>query len=488
MVGNLIYFSDFFNVAPEILDDYGAFNISLLNDLPLFIDPFLIFCSDKPEYQTMHARIIDYLRFLKEDASQQQNISAGALRSLYCFPEVKQTYLGFCQNGNSGSGLGMDFAVALHSSLKDIFTDFGNETITHSPHLEKLCLIKSNVGKDNISDFATNLIKPFLLEYTQEFARRYLSTDKCKLFSVRGVTFDENMKVWKSGDFYLPFHNNDYVLLTPTDLLVRDDTWINRPELIRNFERFAPSIPDEALRYQVNQYFTGMLTKKATKEERIRAAEMTVCRYPALIDYYIRAKEIDEDGAYERSEAEVGNVQQIFITQLQQLVEQLKNDSQFYSLPANTYEEALLRVQYLKHIIEDCDGYRWFYDGDKPIRRESDLHLMYKLACYNTISSTDAEVNNGMGPVDFKHSYGSRDTTLVEFKLVRTLKKNLKKQVEVYLDANATKKAIKVILFFSDEELDKATKILNELCLTGKPGIILIDARKDNKIAASKAR
>jgi len=113
---------------------------------------------------------------------------------------------------------------------------------------------------------------------------------------------------------------------------------------------------------------------------------------------------------------------------------------------------------------------------------------MYKLVCYNTVSSTDAEVNNGMGPVDFKHSYGSRDSTLVEFKLVRTLKKNLEKQVEVYLDANVTDKAIKVILYFTDEEEIKVNKILNDLGLTGKLGIVLIDARKDNKVSASKSR
>ncbi len=38
-----IYFTDFFKVTPEVLEEYGAFNISLINDLPLFIDPFLLF-------------------------------------------------------------------------------------------------------------------------------------------------------------------------------------------------------------------------------------------------------------------------------------------------------------------------------------------------------------------------------------------------------------------------------------------------------------
>ncbi|MBB7505327.1 hypothetical protein HEM55_023090, partial [Escherichia coli] len=42
-----IYFSDFFNVSPEKIKEYGAFNISLINDLPLFIDPFLLFNNEK---------------------------------------------------------------------------------------------------------------------------------------------------------------------------------------------------------------------------------------------------------------------------------------------------------------------------------------------------------------------------------------------------------------------------------------------------------
>jgi len=65
--------------------------------------------------------------------------------------------------------------------------------------------------------------------------------------------------------------------------------------------------------------------------------------------------------------------------------------------------------------------------------------------------------------------------------------KNLEKQVEVYKDANNTDKAIKVIMFFTDEEQQKTTAILNELGLTGKPFIVVINARADDKPSASKA-
>ena len=54
-----VYFTDWFGVEPSVLADYGAFNVSLINDLPLFIDPFLLFTSKKSEYQKLHARIIN---------------------------------------------------------------------------------------------------------------------------------------------------------------------------------------------------------------------------------------------------------------------------------------------------------------------------------------------------------------------------------------------------------------------------------------------
>lgn len=46
----MVYFTDFFNINEDVLNQYGAFNISLINDLPLFIDPFLLYASKKEEY------------------------------------------------------------------------------------------------------------------------------------------------------------------------------------------------------------------------------------------------------------------------------------------------------------------------------------------------------------------------------------------------------------------------------------------------------
>ena len=119
-----IYFTDWFNVDPSTLEKYGALNISLVNDLPLFIDPFLLFTSKMTKYRRLHDDIIRYLRFLR-DQSVDGKINKGLLQAWYMFPEVRQIWLGYSLGGNRGSGLAMDFAVALNKNLNAIFSDFG---------------------------------------------------------------------------------------------------------------------------------------------------------------------------------------------------------------------------------------------------------------------------------------------------------------------------------------------------------------------------
>ncbi len=62
-------FKKIFDVAKEDLDAHGAIDISLINDLPLFIDPFLLFGSDKEEYAQLHNDIITYITFLRDRAN-----------------------------------------------------------------------------------------------------------------------------------------------------------------------------------------------------------------------------------------------------------------------------------------------------------------------------------------------------------------------------------------------------------------------------------
>jgi hypothetical protein len=190
------FFSDFFAVDPDDIETYGAFNVSLVNDLPLFIDPFLLFHSDKTEYQILHREIIKYLVFLR-DKSIEMHVSTELLISWYCFSEVRQNWLGFSVSGNSGSGLGLNFATALNENLSKLFSEFGSERVTEGSHLEKVCLIRPGVGKDNISDFTTNLIKDFLCRYAEDFARGHLRLQQVKLAWVPKAKFNYSTQSWE---------------------------------------------------------------------------------------------------------------------------------------------------------------------------------------------------------------------------------------------------------------------------------------------------
>ncbi|MEI6042523.1 MAG: hypothetical protein WCQ00_03075 [bacterium] len=229
-----LYFSDYFDVSEEVIKQYGAFNISLVADLPLFIDPFLLFHSKKTEYQELHEEIIEYLRFLKNKSSS--SINPGLLSAWYRFPEVKQNWFGFTNNGNGGRGLGNKFASALNGNLENIFRDFGKEVVTTSSHLEKLCLIKEGVGRDSISDFTTNLIKYYLLNYTQDFAVENINKEKLREITVRKVKFNYTTEVWEDRKYLLPYIDGDYIILTPRDILTKDDIWINKTDLFDHFE------------------------------------------------------------------------------------------------------------------------------------------------------------------------------------------------------------------------------------------------------------
>ena len=492
--GVAIYFSDFFNVEPRLVEEHGAFNVSLIADMPLFVDPFLLFNSSKPEYEDLHQGIISYLQFLLGKA-MKGGVGKDSLAAWFRFKEVKETWLGFSKTGNAGSGPGPGFAHDLANNLNSVFRDFGNERVTRGSHLEKLCLIAPGVGRDNISDFTVCLIKEFLLKYTQEFTIQHISEELTWCVSVPRVQFNYKTESWESGVFRLPKWNNQHVILTPMDILARDDTWINRKDFMNSFEVLAVSLPDDALRGQLDNYFRSRLVipieaTDAEKEKlRTQAIQETVKQFPQIIEHYIRRKEDEGDKAVSTSEIQVESVFDWFVTQVGVYVANVLGQSEFYELPFDSYDAAMARLLFLKSFVEDKDGYRIFYHDGLPVQRESDLQLLYKLTWYASRFDMNAEVNNGRGPVDFKVSWGSKDKALVEFKLAKNkkLKSGLKNQLEVYGKANETERAIWAIFFFSEGEYRRVIAILEELDMLNDLKIILIDCRGDNKPSGSNA-
>lgn len=486
------FFSEYFGIDAEKIDDFGAFNVSLVNDLPLFIDPFLLFHSENETYQELHNDIISYVVFLK-DRALRGDISRDLLSAWYCFPEIKQTWLGFSVSGNSGSGLGIDFARNLHRSSRGIFSNFGDENISHGSHIEKLCLIGDGIGRDNISDFTANLIVDHLCRFTENFCQKFLRDDQVRRVSINRARFNYNTEAWERRRYTLPWINNDYVILTPRDILTRDENWINRSDLVSEFESLPIAITDTELRSQISNYFERTLSRRRdhhpTKKERAAAALQTISRFPELLDYFIRSKEDRGDDAAEISAEKVDATERQFISEIRSLQQILLTLTDFYYTGWTSYDEAMARLLFLKDVIENKGGWRIFYDKNKPIEREKDLQIMFRLVWFGTPFDIGAEVNDGRGPVDFKISRGAFDKTLVEMKLAKNkqLERNLMNQLPIYQAASDAPRGIKSIIFFTAEEEERTIEILARLQIVDHPDIVLIDARADNKPSGSKA-
>lgn len=479
-----LFFSEYFEVDENILDSYGALNICIDSDLPLFIDPFLLFASKKAEYIELHEQIVNHLINLKSFATDNPHANL----KLFQFPEVKQNWLGWCKWGNNGKGLGPKFARDLIAAFSGFYSNFGNETVSSSSHIEKLTLVGAGIGRDFISDFSTNLIFEYLLEYTQTFALKYLRVDQRKEFSVR-CKFDHELMLWIPKSFVLPYfyiEDGDFVLLTPIDILTKDEAFICHSDLTSQFKKITNALESTSLRDAINNYFHKRLPTSPKKQDMDRAISATIQKYPEILDYYIKHKENLKESASKLSAEKIEKIKRELISTLSTFCKVVNDNSNFFNVKPTSYDAALRRAKYLKDVIENNDGYRIFYSAGRAIASEDTIQRIFRLTWFATTFDVNSEVNNGRGSADYKISLGGRDSTIVEFKLASSssLKKNLLNQTEIYKKASKSINDIKVILCYTQSEISKVIRILKSLNQENAENVIIIDATK--KISASK--
>lgn len=150
--------------------------------------------------------------------------------------------------------------------------------------------------------------------------------------------------------------------------------------------------------------------------------------------------------------------------------------------PNDSYQESLKRIDDFKRYLEYNDVGMLINSNYK----EPCLQKLFKFIWRVTSFDFNAEVNNGRGPVDFKISKGSKDKTIIEFKLASNskLRQNLQNQVEIYKLSNDTIKTIVVLFYFNENEKGRLCRILDELQLSNMENVIIIDCCKQ-KVSAS---
>jgi len=499
-----MFFSEKFQVSSDLINNYGAVDISLVCDIPLFIDPMLIFNSDKRVYKELHTQIIRYFHFLYKKA--EQGLSQKEIDAWFNFSEVPNNWLGYVLSGNKGLALGRKYATFLYSNISFALETHG---ISQSQHIEKAMLLYEGSGKDKISDLTVNLIKGFLCEYTEKFTKKHIDQRFVKTFPVDKVRFNYETESFISKEFVLPFVYNEkgmpeYVLLTPYDILREDEPSINKVDFYNNYNRIRTAIENDTLRAYVNNYLSLAVrryeenqrrNKKPIKEKSVNKIEKEafkelVKEYPELYDYYIKLREADTDEIRLTCLAELNLQLEKLLVSSKNIISIFDNSNYSFNEHFSAREEAKQRLKFFKHIIEDCDGYKNLYVNGKQIAKENDLQRLFRFVWYGTNYKVDAEPNNGRGQADFIISMGQKNQNVVEFKLAsNSTLSHVFTQVEIYEAANCTEGSLIAIFCFSESEYQYAKQVIKvagyETAID--ESIFLIDCRNDNKTSASKA-
>lgn len=498
-----MFFSDYYGIDSKTIDDYGAVNISFACDIPLFIDPMLIFNSSKKEYKELHKSIVKYFHFLSKKSCNDLN--DGEIKAWFEFNEVPNNWLGYSLSGNKGLALGDKFAQFLYKNIKFATT---TNNISKSVHIEKVMLLYEGSGKDKISDLTVNLIKGYLCEYTELFANRFLAKKSVDTFFVDRVEFNYVTESFVSKEYKLPYIKNEkgkkeFVLLTPKDILREDEPAINQRDFINSYDSILSAIENVALRATVNNYIVKAVkeyedkqkrNRKRINEKSVKKAEKyafidAVKNHPELYDYYIKMIEDNSEKVKSVACDERDKEIKMLLDNAKILIDLIIHEGYSLDKSLSAYEESQNRIKYFKHCIEDCDGYTVLYDGDKQIANESKLQRLFKFSWYGSTFKLDPETNNGRGESDFVVSKGQYNQDIIEFKLASNSRLNhVFDQVNVYEAANDTKQSIIVIFYFTEEEQNKAIRMISDAGFRDKidDSIFLIDCRKDNKISASK--
>lgn len=462
---NRFSFSSYFNVSQKDLDEYGAFDISLICDNPLYIDPMLLFNSDKQEYRELHDFIISYFEHIfnkiKNGATFEEVLH------LLQFHEIPNNWLGVSQKNNHGAALGKEFSKKTYENLGMIF----NDVAISEKHIEKIMLFSNGEGSDRISDLTTNLILGFICKFTETFALQFINKDFLDTFAIDRAYFNFQTESFAPKTYRLPFilnnGNKEFVLLTPKDIL-RKEAWLSRKDLSRSLLNIINTIPNLELRNTINNYISKAYDDKNRKRGRKNdsaiqkeISEELLINFPVLYDYYLKYKENNLSYFRETASSEI-NQYQTYLRHVQEISNTLPLPKQALEATSAT-EEARLRIQWFKHVIEDMKANILFFHGTKCFAKEHQIQAAFKFIWYNSSYKLCPESNAGPGPVDFLITKGTDDQCLIEFKLASNTKlKNVWKQASAYGKSHGTQNTIIVICYYDDDQYKRAYDIIAE--------------------------
>jgi|ERR1700722_7229848 len=200
----------------------------LEEDIPLYLDPFLMWASGDERYRELHEQLLGFMAHFgslaldgREDAAQ---------RLLLTCEEPRELGLGYAQGSKQGSFIGP--ATARLATRLYVETPQLHEK--RLEHIEELGLFLPRIAEDRISDLTACVLREFFVRYTEEQAKAHgVPTLRFRIPEV----WDADTLQWRTGlTADLPYHPDTeaQLLFAPLDLL-RHLPWINYPDYYKSY-------------------------------------------------------------------------------------------------------------------------------------------------------------------------------------------------------------------------------------------------------------
>lgn len=161
-------------VRPRLTEHYGLslaqatvpFAIPFLDeDLPLYVDPFLLWKSPSQQDYSLHASMIQSFNRLGLEANKGKLDEVTAL--FIQMSECDEVGL-----GSSATRIGKRIGKNTAEQILQLFARIPRYASGGMGHLEETQLFIDGLSKDRISDFTCNFVKSFLIDFTIEECER----------------------------------------------------------------------------------------------------------------------------------------------------------------------------------------------------------------------------------------------------------------------------------------------------------------------------
>lgn len=253
--------NDFHNIA--FIQEEVDFAIPFLDeDIPLYLDPFLLWKSPSFQDNSLHTALINSFNQLGYD--YLNNINNDSINKLILTSECEEVGL-----GNSKTKKGKKISIKDASKILELFKNIPQIQKSGFTHFEEIQLFVENISKDRISDITCNFIKSWLIDYTIDQCQKHNIPIEKSTVNV----YDYRTNKIKQEETYLPQNPN-----TKLPIIFTPKRWL----------RYIPYINYE-------EYFQNYFNKEVNSQFKVPLSRIQILNYNRhnydIIQTYIKIKE-----------------------------------------------------------------------------------------------------------------------------------------------------------------------------------------------------